>query len=191
MSEDEPGELVDGVLVEEEVPDNVHEVVLAWLLIRLGIWVEGRDGVVMGSEAKFAVTARTGRKPDLTVFFGGLRALPRRGINRRPPDIAIEVVSPTPRDARRDRVEKLREYAAFGVHYYWLVDPELRAIEILERSSRGRFSHVIALSEGVARRIPGCEGLTLDLDALWRAIDRLGTDQPKSPRTIRRRRSSR
>jgi hypothetical protein len=36
LDEDEPGELVDGVLVEEEVPDYVHELVVAWLIGVLG-----------------------------------------------------------------------------------------------------------------------------------------------------------
>ena len=31
MPEDDEGELVDGVLVEEEMPDLTHETVVAWL----------------------------------------------------------------------------------------------------------------------------------------------------------------
>jgi Uma2 family endonuclease len=42
LDEDEPGELVDGVLVEEEVPDYVHELVVAWLIGVLGTWAEPR-----------------------------------------------------------------------------------------------------------------------------------------------------
>ena len=33
LSEDVPGELVDGRLVEEEVPDYAHEVIVAWLIV--------------------------------------------------------------------------------------------------------------------------------------------------------------
>ena len=45
MDEDEPGELVDGRLEEEEVPNLVHELVVAWLIRVLGNWL-GHAGFV-------------------------------------------------------------------------------------------------------------------------------------------------
>ncbi len=40
----EPGELVDGELVDEEMPSFVHEVVVVWHLWREVDRVEGTDG---------------------------------------------------------------------------------------------------------------------------------------------------
>jgi Uma2 family endonuclease len=65
------------------------------------------------------------------------------------------------------------DYAAFGVRHYWLVDPELRSLEILELRADGLYAHVLGAASGVLDEIPGCEGLTLDLDALWAEIGRL------------------
>jgi Uma2 family endonuclease len=173
LPEDEPGELVEGRLEEEEVPDYLHELLVALLVQLLGKWISPQGGLVAGSEAKFAVGAGRGRKPDLTVYLPGSRRPPARGLIRVPPDIAIEVVSPTPRDGRRDRVEKLADYAAFGVAWYWLLDPQLRSLEILELDGQGRYLHVLGASSGMLEKVPGCEGLTLDLDSLWAAIDGL------------------
>jgi Uma2 family endonuclease len=89
----------------------------------------------------------------------------------------VEVVSLDPRDRRRDRVEKLNEYAAFGVRYYWLLDPEERSLQIFELSG-GRYQHALGQSEGVITEIPGCPGLQIDLDALWTQIERLGPPEP-------------
>jgi Uma2 family endonuclease len=172
MPEDEPGELVNGQLVEEEVADTPHEAVVGWIAYRLMGWSEPRKGVVLGSEAKFAVGPTGGRKPDLSAFFTIDRKLPRRGPIRVPPDLMVEVVSPTPRDGRRDRVEKLREYAGFGVRWYWLVDPRLRTVEILKLGDDGHYTTLVSASDGVVD-VPGCAGLTLDLDALWGRVDDL------------------
>src|SRR5215468_9466043 len=87
LPEDEPGELVDGYLQEEEMPGLLHEIVITWLVSVLRAWVTPRGGLVFGSEAKFAISTRRGRKPDLTMYLPGHSALPRHGAVRVPPDV--------------------------------------------------------------------------------------------------------
>lgn len=178
MPEDEPGELVDGRLEEEEVPDFVHELIVTWLAHVFRSWLAGRGGFVGGSDAKFAVAPRRGRKPDLSVYLPGTRRPPRRGLVRIPPDIVVEILSPRPADVRRDRVEKMTDYAAFGVRWYWLVDPEARSLEIFERGGDGQYVRALGPSADPIVTVPGCDGLVLDLPALWREIDALGPDDP-------------
>jgi Uma2 family endonuclease len=171
LPEDDDGELVDGRLEEEEVPDSVHESIVSWLHALLRAWVVPLGGFVFGSELKYAVSNIRGRKPDVSMFLPG-RKPPARGVVAIPPDVAIEVVSPTPRDGQRDRVDKLHDYAAFHVRWYWIVDPGLRTVDILELGPGDRYVHLRAASAGVIDA-PGCEGLTVDLDAMWSEIDRL------------------
>jgi len=171
MDEDESGELIDGQLEEEEVASWAHEIVVSFLIGVLRAWFVPRGGFVLGSETKLAISERRGRKPDVVVF-RSKRELPDRSssLTRVPPDIVIEVVTPTPRDGRRDRVEKKHDYARMGVSQYWLVDPELRALEILSRGTDGRFIEVLTESTGI-HPVPDTDGLTLDLDALWAEVD--------------------
>jgi Uma2 family endonuclease len=87
----------------------------------------------------------------------------------------VEVVTPTPRDERRDRVEKMSEYQAFGVRYYWLLDPALGSLEIFELRD-GVYAKIEAATSGVVA-VPGCEGLVLDLDAFWARLAELGPEE--------------
>jgi Uma2 family endonuclease len=165
LHEDVEGELLDGVLVEEEMPTHLHEVVVVWLAAQLLRWATPRGGWVFGSERKIAVAPRRGRKPDLSVDLSHAPD-PHATLTTTPPEIVVEVISPRPRDTRRDRIEKADEYARFGVAWYWLVDPAVRTLEIWKLGPRRRYERALSKGDGRAR-IPGCRGLVLDLDELW------------------------
>lgn len=80
------------------------------------------------------------------------------------PDWVCEVLSP--RTARLDRVEKMPIYAACGVEYLWLVDPDLRTLEAFQREKTswlllGNFS-----DHDVVRVAP-FDAVGLELRWLW------------------------
>lgn len=176
LDEEVGGELVDGVLVEEEMTDWQHDAVLMWLAWALGGWLHQHGGHIAGSEAKYLLRPGRGRKPDLSIFLPESRPPPRRGAVRRAADVMIEIVTPTPRDERRDRIEKMDEYAAFGVRWYWIVDPELRLFEIYELLESGTYARVRGAAEGRLGDVPGFPGLELDLDAMWARVDALSSE---------------
>jgi Uma2 family endonuclease len=175
LPEEAAGELVDGRLTQEEVPDPIHELAVTWLATLFRAWLGQRGGFVFGSDVKLIVSATRGRKPDVSVYLPGRSAPPRRGALRDPPDIVVEVVSASSADERRDRVEKMDEYASFGVRFYWLVDPALGSVEIFELRDE-RFARAIAMTTGDLRDVPGCPGLNMDVDRLWAELDRLRAD---------------
>jgi len=172
LPEDHEGELVKGILMEDEVPDAIHELTISWLIHLFRSWLAGK-GFVFGSELKILTAKDTGRKPDLAVFLPGSAAPPRRGPITKPPDILIEVVTPSPRDERRDRIEKMSEYATFGVEYYWLIDPALGSVEMFELTPEHYYQKTVGVTSGIIDRVPGCAGLQVDVDALWAELERL------------------
>lgn len=169
LEEDDDRELVDGVLVESEMVDVVHESTVTQLLLALHAYFHPRGGAAFPAGLKFVVAARRGRIPDLSAF----AKLPsrKRGARRQPADILVEVVSPTPSDQRRDRIAKVADYAAFGAGQYWIVDPTARTFEIYALRD-GQYVRAAGGADG-ALDVPGYPGLTIDLDALWAEIDRL------------------
>jgi Uma2 family endonuclease len=64
------------------------------------------------------------------------------------------------------------EYAAFGITWYWIIDPSLQSLEIFELTA-GRYARAARATEGQMDRVPGCVGLLLDLDEIWNEIARL------------------
>ena len=177
LPEDEAGELVDGRLVQDEEATVAHEVVVGWLATLFRSWIVRRGGLVLGSEAKLALRARRGRKPDLSIFLPG-QPRPSGSVSliEVAPSIVVEVASPRPRDVRRDRVEKLDDYAAFGVPFYWILDPAVRSLEIYELSDDRRYVRSLSAAAGLLKSVPRCRGLKVDLDALWAEIEAI--DRP-------------
>lgn len=86
-------------------------------------------------------TARTRvRLPDVMA----LERRPDGPIVEDAPVLAVEILSPSTRS--EDTVRKSAEYAAAGIGQYWIVDPELRTLEVFANRD-GRWETVLLLDE--------------------------------------------
>lgn len=181
LDEDVEGELIDGFLEEEEMPSVLHETIVLWLGAILRSWARRRRGIATGSETKLAVGPRRGRKPDLAVFLPPHVPAASDTLVRTTAHLVVEIVSPRPRDARRDRVEKLADYARAGVRYYWILDPQVRSLEVYQLGKDRRYTVALTATQG-RLRIPGCPALVLDLTALWDEVDAAERAAPRRSR---------
>lgn len=128
LHEDDLRELVDGHLLELEVPTKIHEWIVTILVTMLTNWALPRNaGVALVSGYKVRIRHDRGVMPDVQFFRRGGRPLPEQGLGRGAPDLAVEVVSPSSR--RWDRVVKLEWYGTIGTNEYWIVDPQERTLE--------------------------------------------------------------
>jgi len=170
LDEDVEGELVDGMLEGEELSTFLHELVVDVDSRRPSYLGTPLPRLRRGSATKLAVGPRRGRKPDLALFLP--HALPALSdeLIRVPPHLVVEVASPRPRDVHRDRVDKLTDYARAGIRLYAIVDPQPRSLEVYELGRDGRYAVACATGRGRVR-VPGCPGLVLNLDALWKEVD--------------------
>ena len=84
---------------------------------------------------------RTVRAPDVAFISaahlpsGGLGA----GFARVPPDLAVEVLSPT--ETKKRLEEKLDDYRVARVPLVWVLDPERRTVMIVAAASPSRWAH--------------------------------------------------
>ena len=123
LDEDDPRELIDGQLIEVEVPTDVHEYIVWRLCAFLAAWaVPRKAGIGFASGYKVRITDRRGVMPDVQFYRAGNRAAGRTrlGLVSGHPDLAVEIVSDS--SARYDRMTKLAFYASIGVPEYWIVD---------------------------------------------------------------------
>jgi Uma2 family endonuclease len=165
LDEDDPRELIDGALVEVDVPTKLHEHIVALLVFFLVGWARDRGGLVLASGYKVRISDRRGVMPDVQ-YFGpeNARRLPQAGLTEGHPDLAVEVVSETSR--RYDRVTKLGWYAEIGTPEYWVVDPDARTLERLVLRD-GRFVIAEALAEDAVFRPESFLELEIPLAELW------------------------
>lgn len=122
-------EIIDGELFELSGPRSAHAVAIMALIELLLPLVRGLRGTLLTAALDVFFAGADPVQPDLVAFFPGGRArLVDRGVEG-PPDLLIEVLSPSNR--AHDTVRKRALYARGGVREYWIVDPDAATIEII------------------------------------------------------------
>jgi Uma2 family endonuclease len=178
LDEDDLRELIDGHLVEVEVPTDLHEHIVTTLIILLGLWARTHGGYVRSSGYKLKVSPKRGVMPDVQYYRPGNPASVGQplGLEHGRPDLVVEVVSPSSR--RYDRIIKLGYYARLKIPEYWIVDPEARTLERLVLSGTAYIA-VEGHADDETFRPKTFRGLAIPLAELWNTRGR------KAPRRRR------
>jgi Uma2 family endonuclease len=165
LPDDDRRELIDGALVETEMPTELHEHIVACLTFFFRAWVRTHGGHAYASGYKVRVDARHGFFPDVQLYHPKNRAeRTRQGLTQGAPDVVVEVLSDG--SAAFDKKAKLLGYARIGVAEYWIVSQDERSLERLVLK-RGKYVVEAVLTEGETLTIARFPGLEIPLDELF------------------------
>jgi len=123
-------ELYDGEVRVVPAPFPLHQLVSIKLARLFHEFAEASGGLALPTPIDVVFNEFNAVQPDILFFQASRRNLVSlREVIRVPPDIVIEILSPS--TARHDRGKKLQAYLRFGVPEYWIVDPQLKKITVL------------------------------------------------------------
>ena len=138
MPTDEPWELWEGVLRKVPGAGGVASGLASWIAALLSYFVRPRNlGWVTGADGTYIILSdpQTIVVPDAA--FVRWDRLPGRvvpeGYIPVPPDLAVEVISPS--DEPRKMAEKRELYRKAGVPLVWWVDPKRRTVAVYRQGS--------------------------------------------------------
>ena len=126
-------ELIEGNFYDMCAPSKAHQTVVFYLAQELGKCVDSHNGDCQMFIAPFGVKLSADNKtivqPDISISCGKDKISdPQYLIG--PPDLCVEVVSPSNRD--HDMVFKLHIYKKYGVCEYWLIDPIAETVAVYD-----------------------------------------------------------
>ena len=157
---DEKSDLIEGVMIVATPASYEHERLQSFIMLTMGLFVETRGlGQVMGSNLAFRMSDVNVFQPDVSFIRRDRLHLAREVYFAGPPDIAVEIVSPSSR--HYDEVEKKINYARFGVGEYWLIDPLTRQA-VFYSQVNGQFVPITSTSDRIQSEILAGYWLRLD-----------------------------
>jgi Uma2 family endonuclease len=129
-------EVIEGELFVSAQPHWHHQGTCDNIAFELKLWMRERGAGEVRSAPGVIFDDENAVAPDV-VWVSAERLLiilnPDDGKLHGAPDLAVKVLSPGARNARRDRDLKRRLYSAWGVREYWLADWQTRTLEVFRR----------------------------------------------------------
>jgi len=136
LPEGSPYQLIEGELVMSPAPGFEHFRSSKRVFVRLYRLIEDAGkGEVIYAPVDLYLDEENAYQPDIMVVLKGSKArITRKGVYG-PPDVVVEILSPS--TAYYDLRVKKKVYERAGVREYWIVDPMERSLEIYTNSEEG------------------------------------------------------
>jgi Uma2 family endonuclease len=128
-------ELFNGELIEVPPESGFNVEIATFLLVQFALSLGSQRVRGHGLELEVRGEPKN-RYPDLTIIREEhIQLLKKRNtirLNMAPPLLVIEIVSPGELQRERDYIAKRLQYQDLGIPEYWIVDPQLGTVLVLE-----------------------------------------------------------
>ena len=161
-------EIINGVLLVSPAPNRAHQLTSIRLFRVLDAFTERHGlGDICYAPVDVRLTPFSVVEPDLLfIRTERLAIYTEKGVVEGPPDLVVEIVSPS--STRIDAIDKAALYASAGVPEYWLTNPETKTFRLLILGSDGTY-HDAEAADGRFQStvIPG---LVIDPEEIFRGL---------------------
>jgi Uma2 family endonuclease len=161
-------EIIDGELFVTRAPHIRHQSTAGKLHVRLETWSEtARIGRAFQTPGVI-FTPTDAVIPDV-VWISQARladGVDQAGHLTVAPELMIEVLSPGDLNEQRDREVKLKLYSLHGVQEYWIVNWQLKTLEIYRRTE-AQLQLVATLLDGDLLTSPLLPGFSISIDQIF------------------------
>ena len=145
-------EIHGGELVVVPSPMPRHQMAVQTIFLLLHDYERGTAGMALIAPLDIVFDEFDVVQPDVVFFRAERRHLvDPDAVTRHPPDIAVEVLSPS--TAAVDRGRKMRMFARYGVPEYWIVDPLRQRVEVHAIREGAYRQAQIASAEDIVRSV--------------------------------------
>jgi Uma2 family endonuclease len=168
LGEDPPGvrlELVEGEIAVSPSPVPEHSFVEIKLIFLLENHIQSQQLGELHRDVDTILNRFTVRRPDILFFSKERTHLIGKKAMEGPPDLAIEIISPS--SVEIDRIDKFAQYRDAGVANYWIVDPLAKTIEAW-RLEAGQYIPAGRGEKNEMVQLPPFTDLSIPLSRLWR-----------------------
>jgi len=163
-------ELVDGEISVSPSPTFYHSHAVLELAVMLKVHIVAENFGILLADVDTVLSDHDVRRPDILFVRRARQYLITPQGVMGPPDLCVEVVSPT--SSVIDRTDKFVQYARAGVEFYWIVDTADQKFEAYRVGKKpgAEWAEYVLGVEGRGSRQVSAEpfpALTLDLGRLW------------------------
>ena len=157
-------EVVNGEIRIMPAPSWNHSEIVDNLSHLIAFQVDRRKVRVKASQFNLIIRRQplTAREPDLAMFRAET-IIEKDGYIHSAPQLIVEVLSPA--NIRREREEKLEDYASLGVPEVWVIAPEGRTVEVLCLED-GQLRRHAVLAEGLLKPLHFPD-VQIDIAEIW------------------------
>ncbi len=163
LPEGSPYQLIEGELVMSPAPKPIHQIVSGNLFEALRKFLKDK-GILLYAPVDVYLDEENAFQPDLLFISEERKDILKEDGVYGAPDLVVEILSPS--TAYYDLRKKKEVYGRTGVKEYWIVDPEMKSVEVYV-NKEGKFRLFQELKEKGSIRSQIIEGLSIPLENIF------------------------